>query len=247
MTKRTYSAGRSVCLLLTSLGLFAAFGADSAEQLREAARGLVTAGSYSWKTTIQEGQFPTRTLNGKYSDRTAVVELPGREGAIILVIQQRNRVVQTQEGWKTLAELQQEATDQPARRFFVRMVQSVLPPHLEVMRLVRAAETVSSEGEVYEGKLSTQGAQDIILLRPRGPRGQAVEAEGLQFQVENARGGFKVWVKDGKVVKYTYDLHGTLRFGARDFELNRTTTVEISDIGNTVVNIPEGAKAKLSQ
>ena len=40
--------------------------------------------------------------------------------------------------------------------------------------------------------------------------------------------------------------HGTISFNGNDFENDRTTTVEIKEVGSTKVEVPEEAKKKLS-
>ena len=48
--------------------------------------------------------------------------------------------------------------------------------------------------------------------------------------------------------KYQYKVQGKLTVGEdkREVEINRTTTVEIKDLGSTKVKLPEEAKKKLS-
>ncbi|MBC8002999.1 MAG: hypothetical protein H7X97_10475 [Opitutaceae bacterium] len=64
---------------------------------------------------------------------------------------------------------------------------------------------------------------------------------------ENAKGSVKFWVKDGSLAKYEYNVQGTMSFGGNSIEINRTTTVEIKDVGTTKVEVPEEAKKKLQQ
>jgi hypothetical protein len=53
-------------------------------------------------------------------------------------------------------------------------------------------------------------------------------------------------VKDGQLAKYEYHVQGNMSFNGQDREINRTTTVEIKDVGSTKVEIPAEAKAKMS-
>ena len=41
------------------------------------------------------------------------------------------------------------------------------------------------------------------------------------------------------------NLHAFLRFNGNDREVNRTTTIEIKDVGNTKVEVAAEAKAKI--
>lgn len=62
----------------------------------------------------------------------------------------------------------------------------------------------------------------------------------------NPKGNAKFWVKDGVLSKYEFHVEGTVTFNGNDREMNRTTTVEIKDVGTTQVQVPDEAKKKLS-
>jgi len=62
----------------------------------------------------------------------------------------------------------------------------------------------------------------------------------------NAKGSVKFWVKDGVLAKYQFKVQGTMSFNGNDVDIDRTTTVEIKDVGSTTVEVPEAAKKKLS-
>jgi hypothetical protein len=53
-------------------------------------------------------------------------------------------------------------------------------------------------------------------------------------------------VKDGAVSKLEYDLQGSINFNGQDRDIDRTTTIEIKDVGSAKVQVPEEAKKKLS-
>ena len=44
---------------------------------------------------------------------------------------------------------------------------------------------------------------------------------------------------------YQYAVEGSMNWNNQDREIDRTTTVEISEVGSTRVELPEAAKAKL--
>jgi hypothetical protein len=62
------------------------------------------------------------------------------------------------------------------------------------------------------------------------------------FTVTDASGAVKFWLKDGLISKYEFKVKGTINGNARE----RTTTVEIKDVGTTKLEVPKGAKKKLS-
>ena len=65
-------------------------------------------------------------------------------------------------------------------------------------------------------------------------------------EVSGAKGSAKFWVKDGMLSKFEFNVQGTVSFNGNDREVNRTTTIEIKDVGSTKVSVPEEAARKLS-
>ena len=71
----------------------------------------------------------------------------------------------------------------------------------------------------------------------------------LQSRVSpGAKGSVKFWTKNGLLVKYEYSLQGkiVLTDHKQEFNVSRTTTVEIKDAGSTKIRLPEEARQKLS-
>jgi hypothetical protein len=101
----------------------------------------------------------------------------------------------------------------------------------------KVKELKKSDGGLYSGDLTEAGIKEIFA---RGRR--------TATDPKNTKGWAKFWVKDGLLVKYEYNLQGTIIVGddQREIELNRTTTVEIKDVGSTKIPLPEEAKKKLS-
>ena len=73
-----------------------------------------------------------------------------------------------------------------------------------------------------------------------GPRG------GGGPEITNAKGSVKLWVKEGLISKYEIKVSGKMNFNGEDRDLDRTTTVEVKDVGTTKITIPEEAKKKMS-
>jgi len=46
-------------------------------------------------------------------------------------------------------------------------------------------------------------------------------------------------------VKYQYHVQGTVSFNGNDRDVDRTTTIEITDVGTTKIDVPDEAKKKL--
>jgi hypothetical protein len=85
--------------------------------------------------------------------------------------------------------------------------------------------------------LTEAGAKTLLTFRPRNG--------GEGPTVTNATGSVKFWLKDGALAKYEFKVKGTVSFNGNDFENDRTTTVEIKDVGSTKIEVPDEAKKKL--
>jgi hypothetical protein len=68
---------------------------------------------------------------------------------------------------------------------------------------------------------------------------------GTGPEISGAKGSVKFWVKDGVLSKYQLNLKGSISFNGNDRDIDRTTTVEIKDIGSTKIELPDEAKKKL--
>ena len=64
--------------------------------------------------------------------------------------------------------------------------------------------------------------------------------------MNNAKGNVKFWIKDGELSKYEYNVTGSIKFNENDIDVDRTTDVQIKDVGTTKVTVPESAQKKLS-
>ena len=86
--------------------------------------------------------------------------------------------------------------------------------------------------------MTESGAKELLSWRrPNDNNGPTVS---------NAKGSVKFWVKDGVLAKFEFNLQGKISFNDNERDINRTTTVEIKDVGSTKIAIPDEAKKKLA-
>ena len=85
-----------------------------------------------------------------------------------------------------------------------------------------------------------------MLCRPGFRRGGGGGGGGEGPAISNAKGSVKFWVKDGVLTKYEFKVSGKMDFNGNEIDMDRTSTVEIKDVGTTKVEVPEAAKQKLS-
>src|SRR5262249_23100054 len=118
-------------------------------------------------------------------------------------------------------------------RFFATIVRNMRPAAGEATNLVGFAKEIKKDGDTYSGDLTDDGVKQLLTFRRDG-------------QVTNPKGSVKFWLKDGKLTKYEFKLKGAVDFGGNTFDNDRTSTVEIKDVGTTKVEVPEEAKKKAS-
>lgn len=231
--KRTVSLG----IILTLAGSLMAAEPGPKEEVSAAAKKLAEAGNYSWKQTVEFGNF-TGTTDGK-TDNEGLVSLSmsfGDNTTEAILKKGKGAVKTADQEWQSLAELE-ASTDQGPQRFLLRRLQGFKAPSTEVADLAEKTKELKKEGEVYSGDLTEAGAKELLTFRR--PGGNAPEPK-------NAKGSVKIWLKSGAITKFVVNVSGTVNFGGDDRDIDRTTTTEIKDVGATKVEVPEPAKKKLA-
>lgn len=226
----------AVAVLVGSVGTAVA---GPKEDVQAAAKKLNEAPSYSWTQTA-ESAFGTNTSQGKtqkdglmwmsfsFGDNTTDVIKQGEKGA-----------VKTEGTWKSIAELTQGDQQGPGR-FMVRFAQNAQTPAAQAEAAAGKVKELSKSGDAWAGELTEEGAKDMLSF---GGRRGATGAQGPE--IKNAKGTAKFWTKDGVLSKAEYKVSGTMNFQGEDREMDRTTVIEIKDVGTTKVEVPAEAKAKL--
>jgi len=231
-------------------GSLLAADATPKDDLKGAAKKLAEKGNYSWKATTENAGggggggggrgFGGGPVDGKTDkDAGTSVSMARRDTTTDAVLKGGKAVIKTDEGWKLASELA-EGDGQNPLRFTAMRVQNLKVPAAEAEELVGRVKELKKEGETYSGDLTEEGAK--ALLSFRGGRGGG----GGDTSVSNAKGTAKFWVKEGVLTKYQYNVKGSVSFGGNDRDVDRTTTVEIKDVGTTKVQVPDEAKKKLS-
>lgn len=237
-------------VLLSTLVLITGplLAADSGNEVKDAARKLAEKGNYSWKTTTEAagggggGRFRPGPTEGKTEkDGYTFLSMTRGDNTLDAVLKGSKGAIKTpNEGWKSLAEETADAGGgqrNPAR-FIGRMLQNFKAPAAQAEDLAgKAKELKSSEG-AYSGDLTEEGAKSLLTLG-RGRGGNAPEISG-------AKGSVKFWIKDGVLSKIQFNVQGKVSFNGNDRDVDRTTTIEIKDVGTTTLTVPEDAKKALS-
>lgn len=226
-------------ILMSALALLSGplIAADSSpkDEITAAAKKLGEKANYSWKQTVvvpENAQFKPGPTEGKwekdgfthltwsFNDITGQGVVKGDKGAAT------NR----DGDWSSLTELENSEGFGP---FTARRLRTLKPPAVHAIDLANAAKDLKKDGDIYSGELTEEGAKVQLRFGPNS-------------EVSNAKGSVKFWIKDGMLTKYEFKVKGTVKFNDNEFENDRTTTIEVKDVGTTKVIVPEGAKKKLS-
>ena len=235
----------SAALLLTG-ALFAA-DASPKDDVTAAAKKLAEKSNYSWKATLdfgpnspfQPGPTEGKTEKGGVTWLSVTFNDNTTEG----LLKGTNVVIKKEEGWKTAAEAGGGGGGGfNPETFMARRMQNLKTPAAEVEDLVSKAKEIKMAGDVYSGELTEDGAKSLLTMGFGGRRGGSQPPAPT-----NAKGSVKFWVKDGALTKYESKVSGTRKNqNGEDMDIERTTTIEIKEVGTTKITVPEEAAKKLS-
>lgn len=108
-----------------------------------------------------------------------------------------------------------------------------------ILRLPESIRAQSERESSAPWDLTEEGVKELLSRGFRRPGGEAPTPT-------DPKGSVKFWIKDGVVNKYEYKVQASMSVNGNDITIDRTTTVEIRDIGSTKVEVPEEAKKKAS-
>jgi len=219
-------------------GSLIAAGSSPKDDITAAAKKLGEKPNYSWKTTVAvpaDAQFRPGPTEGKTEkDGYTHVAMTFGDNTTQAVLKGDKAAVTDRDGeWQSATDLE---SAEGRGRFLGRMARNIKTPAVQAADLAAGAKDLKKDGDIYSGDL-TEDVAKAFLRFGRGGDGPTVS---------NAKGSVKFWLKDGALAKYEYKLKGTISFDGNDRDVERTTTVEIKDVGSIKVNVPEEAKKKLS-
>jgi hypothetical protein len=237
---------KTILLCTTALLAGSLFAADSPkDDVKAAAKKL--GDNYSWKGSVENAGgggnrgFGGGPTDGKTAGGTTWLSMARRDTKTEAVLTTGKGAIKTEDGWQSLADAAKDdgGGGFNPTRFLAMRLQNYKTPSAEAADLADKAKELKKDGDAISGDLTEDGAKGLLSFRPPGGGGDGP-------QVSGAKGSVKFWVKDGALTKYQFNVQGTVSFGGNDREVNRTTTIEIKDVGTTKVEVPDDAKKKLS-
>jgi hypothetical protein len=229
-------------LLISALTLAAAslMAAETTpkDEVTAAAKKLTDKGNYSWKTTTvvpESNPFKPGPTEGKTEkDGISHVSLSFGDNTTQFVVKgEKGAITSPEGGWQSLAEA--EKAEGPIQ-FMAMIVRKFKTPADQAAEVASFAKELKKTGDSYASELTEAGAKKLLSFGRDG-EGPAIT---------NPKGSVKIWIKDGLLNKYELKLAGSMDFNGNNFDLERTMTIEIKDVGTTKLSVPEEAKKKLS-
>lgn len=226
--------------LITLLaGSLVSANAAPKDNVLDAAKKLGEKANYSWTSTVvvpEGSRFRPGPTEGKTEKNGCTyLKLTIGDNTIQAVLKgDKAAITNPDVGWQSLSELD---TSEGRGRFASAMLRSFKTPAAQAADLVAGAKELRQDGDSYASELTEDAAKPLLTFGRRS--GDDAPS------VSNAKGSVKFWIKDGLLYKYEFKLSGKVTFNGNERDVDRTTTIEIKDIGSTKVEVPDEAKKKL--
>ena len=229
------------CVVTLLAGPLLAADAGPKDEVQNAATALGSTANYTWQTTVDMGAnspFQPGPTDGKTEkDGYTTLSMSFGDNASEAVLKGTNGAIKTPDnGWQSLADaLKDNGGGFSPAMFITRQVQSLKTPAVEAASLAGLAKELKKDADTISGDLTEDSAKTLLSFRG-GRMGGGGPA------VTNAKGSVKFWVQDGKLVKYQFQVKGTINFNGDDRDMDRTTTVVIKDVGTTKITVSDEVK-----
>lgn len=241
-TKAELTMKRTLTIGLFGLlaGTLAAADPSPRDKVANATKQLADKTNYSWTTTTKEGDgSPGRIgpIEGK-AQKGGLTYLSFSIGAVPVEVYMNGPkgAAKAMEGWQTFDEIAQTSGTAAA---VVRYLRIYKAPGAESAALSGKVQSIKEAEGVFSGNLKEEAVKEYLEPAARRREGQDPP------KIENPKGSARFWLKDGALTKYEINVQGKVTAGEREVDVNRTTTIEIKDVGSTKVEVPDEAKQKM--
>jgi hypothetical protein len=209
-----------------------ALAAEPKDDVKAAAKKLADQPNYSWVSTPKSADgsnLPTGPTEGKTEKNGfTYFALTVNNNQVEAAFKGDKSAINMDGTWVGVGDIPSD------REWVANRLRSFKAPGPEVVQLLDKITDVKKNSDgTYEGKLTTEAVQQVLAFRSN------------QATVKESKGLAKFWVKDGMLSKYELNIDAQVEFQGESRPVNRTTTVEIKDIGSTKLDVPADAKSKL--
>jgi hypothetical protein len=196
--------------------------------------------NYTWTTTTKEGDgSPGRVgpIDGK-AEKGGLTYLSFSIGGIPVEVYMNGQkgAAKALEGWQTFDEIAQTGGTAAA---VVRFLRSYKAPGVESAALSEKVKDVKEAEGMLSGELKEDAAKELLESGARRREGQEPP------KIANPKGSVKFWIQNGALTKYEINIQGKVTAVDRESDVNRTTTVELKEVGSTKLEVPVEAKQKM--
>jgi len=201
------------------------------DNVTAAAKKLGEQTGYSWKQTVvvpESAPFKPGPTEGKF-EKSGVTYFTlsfGDDTTQIYLKGDKSAIHSPDGGWQSAKDL---ANDEGPGRFLSAVTKSFKAPAVQAADLAAGAKELKQDGDAVASELTEAGAKSLFRFG----------------NVTNPKGSVKFWIKDGQLTKYQFKLTGKAEFNGNEFDVDRDTTIEISNVGSTKIEVPAEAKKKL--
>ena len=233
------------CALVVTSVAVASAGADVKEDVLAATKKLAGSENYSWTTSSEnaQGVMPGGGEGKTQRDGLTMLKLGARTGTMTTIFFKDGKgAYQSADGtWHATGADAGAGVESGDGRMITSMVASYQPPATQAQNLAQQAQDLhkSEDDGSFAGTLSTDDAKALVQRR-------VVRGAGGPVEVQDAKAAVKFWAKDGVLSKFQIHMEGKLNANGQERPIDRTTTVEIKDVGTTSIDLPEEAKAKIT-
>jgi hypothetical protein len=221
----------AVALTLVA-GQLVAADSNPKDDVVAAAKKLGATPNYSWKENVvvpEDAPFKPGPAEGK-TEKGGVTyfTLSFGDNTTKFFLKNGQSVISDPDGsWATAKEL--DSDEGGPGRWMATVARTFKAPAEQAEELAGTAKELKADSGVISGDMTEAGAKSQFRFGT----------------VTNPKGWVKFWVKDGQLVKYEFKLTGHADFGGNEIDVDRDTTIQISDVGTTKIEVPADAKKKL--
>ena len=242
---------RNIILATMMFAAGSLMAADPKDDVTSAVKSLADTGNYSWTQTTENangGGFGNGTSEGKTKDGLIYTTRTFNDNTIEIVVKGTNSAMNNNgDGWQTAEEMAAANGGGGGGGFrgggFARFVRAPATSATDVLKDVK---DIKQDGDAYVAELTEDGAKSLASPFGRGGRRGAGGGGFTPPEVTDAKGTVKFWIKDGKLSRYQFKVTGkTTNRDGDPVDLDRTTTVEIKDIGTTKITVPDDVLKKI--
>jgi len=220
--------------------------AAGGDDLRAAVRKLSESGSYAWSvTTSNTGEAAERysvgPLEGK-TEKGGLTWIRTRETPPAEIVQKGQKMaVRLDEGWALEQELASGPRLRPhANLSILRSLKSHSRPAAQAGSLLKHARDLKEEQPGYfTSPIDEAGVKELLHQSLRTTHNPEIQAQ---------EGTIAFWIQGGVLTRYEITLRGTVTYpapAASTWTADLRTTVEISGVGTTVIDVPDEARKKV--